>query len=1623
MHGSEGRESEEVIGELLERVAERVPEEQAECARAFVACYYEGVAAEVLAERDLDDLYGAALAHWSLARERLRGSPKCHVYNPSVERHGWQCSHTVIEVVTDDMPFLVDSLRMAVNRRGLTCHLIIHPVLAVRRDRAGRLLGVAAAEGDDGEAREAVMHLEVDRQAGQPLLDALRDEVLRVLADVRVAVEDWRLIRQRLEAVIAGIDATPPPIPADELAEAKAFLEWIADDHFTFLAYREYRLVARGEDLALEQVPGSGLGLMRDGEAGPSQSFAALPAELRALAREPELLVITKAARRSTVHRPSHMDYIGVKRFDAEGRVCGEHRFLGLFTAVAYNRRPRAIPLLRRKEARVLERAGYPPNTHAGKALRQIIETFPRDLLFQIGDEELYEIAIGILQLHERERVRVFIHRDRFGRFYSCIVYVPRDRFNTEVRRAVQAILESSLGGSDAEFQVQLSDSGLARLFYVLRVAPGSRPDYDLRAIEAELARVTHTWGDDLREALLERCGEEAGTRLFRRYGEAFRAGYRDSYPPSVAVADLLRMEELDASGGDLVMNLYRPLEAGEHMVRLKLYRLGRPVSLSDVLPMLGNMGLRVEDEAPYKIKRSSGARVWIHDLGMTHTLGEDFDLDHVREKFEEAFARLWSGEIEDDGFNRLVLGARLGWREVVILRACSRYLRQLGVTFSQRYMAETLAANPHVARLLVALHHARLDPDGHDEARAEALIGEIRNALERVANLDQDRILRSFLGVIRAILRSNYYQRDADGNPKGHLTFKLDPARVPDMPEPRPMFEIFCYSPRVEGVHLRGGPVARGGLRWSDRREDFRTEVLGLVKAQMVKNAVIVPVGSKGGFVPKRLPAGDREAVLAEGIACYRTFIRGLLDLTDNLVGGEVVPPPRVVRHDGDDPYLVVAADKGTASFSDIANEVAAEYRFWLGDAFASGGSHGYDHKEMGITARGAWESVKRHFRERGLDTQTSEFTVVGIGDMSGDVFGNGMLMSRHIKLVGAFNHLHIFLDPDPDPERSFAERERLFALPRSSWADYDRTLISAGGGVWPRTAKSIPLSREARALLGVKAEALPPNELIRALLKAPVDLLWNGGIGTYVKARGERNAEVGDRANDAVRVNGQELRCRVVAEGGNLGFTQLGRIEFARAGGAIFTDAIDNSAGVDCSDHEVNIKILLNQVVAAEDMTFKQRNELLASMTDEVASLVLRNNYLQTQALAMAAAEAPAMLDVHARLIRRLERDGHLDRALEYLPSGEAIAERAAAGEGLALPELAVLLAYVKITLFQDLLASDLPEDPYLGAVLEGYFPTPLRVRFAPLMPRHRLAREIVSTVVANEVVNRAGTSFCFRLAEETGAGAAEVARAFLVAQAVFEMRALWTAIEALDNVVPARIQIRMFLEARKLVERAARWLLRNRPGPLPIEATIEAFRPGVETLTERLPEHLGEELRAPVETAAAELAAAGVPEGLAQRIALGNELLAVLDLVEVARAVERDTEEVAAAYFALGAALDLGWLRDQINALPRDNRWQALARAALRDDLYRQVRELTASVLRAARPGGDARRQVRAWLKGHAAPVGRCAQILADLKGGPRPDFAMLSVALRELRGLHQGVAPAPAAARSRRRRRAG
>ncbi|MFM0339124.1 NAD-glutamate dehydrogenase [Paraburkholderia fungorum] len=1608
--------NEEAVTHLLNDVIEfargRLPEPAFQVVEPFLRHYYDFVDADDLQSRAIADLYGAALAHWQTAQRFVPGSERLRVYNPILEQHGWHSDHTVIEIVNDDMPFLVDSVSMAVNRLGLALHSVVHPVFRIWRGPDGSITRVGQGAEDASDTRSQLasfIHFEVDRCGDAAKLDGLRDEIAKVLRDVRSAVEDWPKIVELARVTIKGMKAGEA---GPEGVEARAFLEWMVADHFTFLGQRDYELVQHGTGFALRAVPGSGLGILRDAlRPSGAAEVTPLPPAAADIITGSSPIFLTKANSRATVHRPGYLDYVGIKLTGADGKVTGERRFIGLYTSTAYLVSATEIPIVRRKCANIVRRAGFLPKGHLAKSLVTVLETYPRDELFQAEENQLYDIALGVLRLQEHQRTRLFVRRDRFDRFVSCLVFVPRDKYNTDLRQRIANLLADAFNGASVEFTPLLSESTLARIHFVVHAKPDGMPHVDTRELEARLVQVTRRWQDDLADALLDAFGEEQGNRLLQHYADSFPPGYRDDYPARTAVRDIELIERVQGSER-LAMNLYRPIEAGPRSFRFKVYRAGQPIALSRSLPMLEHLGVRVDEERPYTIEALDATPAWIHDFGLELADDAEFDIERVKDLFEEAFEQVWTGSIESDDFNRLVLRAQLNAREVTILRAYAKYLRQVGSTFSDAYIERAVTGNPAIARMLVELFIARFNPVFGDtrEARVDGWLKTIDSALDQVPNLDEDRILRQFLGVIKATQRTNYYRFDASGQPKPYLSFKFNPAQVPGLPEPKPMFEIWVYSPRVEGVHLRGGRVARGGLRWSDRREDFRTEVLGLMKAQMVKNVVIVPVGSKGGFVVKNPPPQtDRDAWMREGVACYQTFLRGLLDLTDNLANTVVVPPPDVVRHDPDDPYLVVAADKGTATFSDFANAISQEYGFWLDDAFASGGSVGYDHKKMAITARGAWESVKRHFREMSVDTQATDFTVVGVGDMSGDVFGNGMLLSPHIRLVAAFDHRHIFLDPNPDPAVSLAERGRLFVLDRSSWADYDPSLISAGGGVFPRSAKTIPLSAAVQSVLGISAPALAPAELMRAILQAPVDLLYNGGIGTYVKASRETHLQVGDRANDAIRVNGADLRCKVVAEGGNLGLTQFGRIEFAQRGGRINTDAIDNSAGVDCSDHEVNIKILLGLVVSDGEMTEKQRNALLAEMTDEVGLLVLQDNYYQTQALSIAGRYGVELLDAETRLMRYLERAGRLNRVIEFLPTDEEVAERQAAKQGLTSPERAVLLAYSKMWLYDALLDSTMPEDPLVSDMLIEYFPKPLRQRFSEPMQRHPLRREILATHLTNALVNRVGCEFVHRLMEETDAQPGDIVRACIMARDVFDLDEVWRSIDALDNRVADDVQARMFVEVARLVERSALWFLRQlQSGAVSagdIAGLLARCRDAAQRLASQWPallptaelEALSERQRVLVD--------AGVDSELAVRIASGEISAALLDIAEVASTCGRSLELVAGVYFALGTLLNYRWIGERASALPAPTHWDMLARATALAELARLKRALTTSALADADEASTPDALVQSWRERRSAPLERYTRLLADLRATGGASLSMLLVIVREMAALER------------------
>ena len=1584
-----------------ERIATHVPADVSESTRVLIERSLRLITDEDVEGLEPVDLVDAVLAMEQLGIQRSASQPNIRIWRSSTSRD------LLVGVITDDMPFLVDSVLAALGEAGRRIRLVMHPQLVVERDDTGVLQRVL--DLDAGDARpslalaESWMCVICERDVLWRDDDALRTSIARVLSDVRAAVEDWPRMREQAHRLAQALRQAPPAgVPRDDVDEAVALLDWLVDDHFTFLGYREYTLEGSGEQTQLRMDPDSGLGILRISTTQPSASpaFSALPPAVRARATDPVPLVLSKANTRSTVHRNAYLDYVGIKRFDDQGRVVGERRFLGLFAASAYQASVLDIPVVRRRVHAVMDELGLVPGSHSGRDLRQFLETYPRDELFAMHESDLRHVAASVLHLQERQQPRIFVRHDDYGRFVSCLVYLPRDRYSTAVRAQIADLLMSAFGGASSEYTVLVSDAPMARLHIVVRMPAGQPvPDVDVERLQERVTAIARTWLDDLTEAAVERLGDEGATALLREFDGASPQGYMAEFTPRYAVEHAQRISAL-ADGDIDVQFVVDPADGA----RVVVTSVRTAISLSQILPILHALGAEVLAEHPFEVRRATGPSVFVLDFRLT--LPADAVLDGLESRAADAFTIAWRGASDADGFTALVLRAGLTWQQVAVLRSYARYLRQLGLPFSQEYIQGALARNVDIASLLVQRFVAAFDPVVLDDRAdvLERLDGRISAALDAVASRDEDRILRSLWTVICATLRTNAFV--VDPVQRQALAMKIDTRSVPDAPLPRPRFEIWVTSPRVEGVHLRFGSVARGGLRWSDRREDFRTEILGLVKAQDVKNAVIVPVGAKGGFVPLRLPdpATDREAWLAEGRASYREFIGALLDVTDNLVEGRVQAPLGVVRRDGDDPYLVVAADKGTATFSDLANEIAIERGFWLQDAFASGGSAGYDHKAMGITARGAWESVKRHFRELGIDVARDPFTAVGIGDMSGDVFGNGMLLSRSMRLVAAFDHRHIVIDPEPDAERAYAERARLFALPRSSWADFDASVLSPGGAVYPRDAKQIELSDQARRVLGIQASgALSPEEVIRAVLMAPVDLLWNGGIGTYVKARSQSSLDVGDRANDAIRVNGADLRCRVVGEGGNLGFTQLGRVEAALQGVRLNTDAIDNSAGVDTSDHEVNIKILLRPLVETGALTSDDRVRLLAELTDDVASLVLDDNIEQNVLLGNARAGAATLFAVHRRMIRDLEHRGLLDRALEFLPDEAELDARAVAGRGLTSPELSVLLAYAKNSLTASLTADRLADDPWFATMVRRYFPPRLVDVAHHQLDGHPLRAEIIATATGNALINLGGITFVFRAMEETGASPVEVAKAAIVAIEVFDLQGMWQAITDLDLRVPTTTQDAMHLEVRRLLDRATRWLLQTRGGPLDVAEQIARFAPVVRDWATRVPDLL---LGAEAERLASlrdRYVAEGVPAELATSVAAVLDVYSLLDATDLALRLDEDLQTLLPLYFAVSQRFDVDRTLMRISALPRADRWASQARQALRSDLYAVVAQLTARIARHSDAEREPADRITAWEQAHLPGIARARATLDDVDASDQVDLATLSVVMRAMRNL--------------------
>ncbi|BFM16430.1 NAD-glutamate dehydrogenase GdhB [Maricurvus nonylphenolicus] len=1598
-------------------IDEKLTSEHADQVRSFAQLYYDQYPLEELEGRAINDVYGSAYSWWNFIQHKDPRMAKVKVFNPTLEEDGWLSPHTIVAVLQNDMPFLVDSVRIAVNNFNISLHGIKSTVMNLARDDKGELLELMGpgAKGRNTKkkqfGKEAFIYLEINLHTDESEMAELARAIEASLVELDTVVQDYKPMAAKAEEAEKNLLLAGEKALEDRVTESRDFIRWLSDGHFTFLGYAEYAFEETKEGRCLKELPEKRLGLFKQyPRKAPQVKEADFNEGMARFHLSPQLLSCTKSSVRSRIHRNAYSDYVVVKLFDDKGNVRGEGRFMGLYTSPVYTLSPSKIPMVREKLRYVMERSGLDPMSHDGKVLRQVIETFPRDELFQSSASELFECVIGVARINERHMVRLFMRRDPYGKFVNCIVYVPREDFSTRLRLQIQNLIGKALNAQEHEFNTYFSESVLARSHIVFKVDPDDSPDFDIRRLEERIVDISRSWEDHLLHSLCDALGEERGSMQFSRYGEAFPLSYCSNFEARVAVQDIEIMSGLTADD-DIAMSFYQPMGADKHSMRFKVFHHDSPLELSEIIPVLEHLGLRVLGEHPYEITDKNGQSVWLHDFNLLFGLDTDVDVHSTRHNFQDAFAAIWRGKAESDAFNRLVLGARLSWREVAILRGYARYMKQTAFNFSQTYIANTLANHLEITRNLVALFKASYDPRVNqktekDLERIERLRSKILESVDKVDNLNEDRIIRRYLDFIGGTLRTNFFQKEADGENKSYISFKFSPQQIADIPEPRPMYEIFVYSPRMEGVHLRGGKVARGGLRWSDRLQDYRTEVLGLVKAQQVKNAVIVPSGAKGGFVAKQPPKnGGREAFLKEGIACYRMFIRGLLDVTDNIVEGEIVPPTNVVRPENDDPYLVVAADKGTATFSDIANEISEDYGHWLGDAFASGGSQGYDHKGMGITAKGAWVSVQRHFKEKGIDVQNEDFTVIGIGDMGGDVFGNGMLLSKHICLTAAFNHLHIFIDPNPDSAKTFVERERLFNTPGTSWEDFDKKLISKGGGIFKRSAKSIPISAEMKACFDIKADKLTPTELITALLKAPVDLIWNGGIGTYVKASHETHAEVGDKANDVLRINGNELRCKVFGEGGNLGVTQQARVEFCLHGGACNSDFIDNAAGVDCSDHEVNIKILIDGVVANGDMTAKQRNKLLADMTDEVSDLVLANNYKQTQAISIAEKEAYNRSGEYHRIISQLESEGRLDRGLEFIPDDETLLERYTQGKGLTRPELSVLVSYIKVALKEELADTSLTDDEYMAKAVETTFPNVLRDRFKGQIYDHRLRMEIVATQIANDMVNHMGISFCHRLIETTGSSFVDIAKAYVITRDVYRMHEYFERVEALDFTVPAGLQYDLMVRMMRRMRRGTRWFLRNRRGHLSPSHEVEAFAEQVHELLKAMPEVMCGSPKEAWEADAAELVEQGIPKDLAFWAAMPAGMNSGLGMVESARITGAEPVRVAEIYFHLGDRLGLHWFAEQISDAMVENYWQAIARETFMDDIESQMRTLAVSLIRLGSEEEELSTTIDRWMAQHTLLVERWRSMINELQAAPGTDFAMYSVALRELLDLAQ------------------
>lgn len=1570
------------IDKNIDKILKKLPKNASNELKTFVEQFYQQIPLAALELVNPDKAAAYADEMLDFLKTHKYGKSHIRILTDQTKKDGNGAEHLIVQILNDDKPFLVDSLTNRISQLGFNIHSILHPIFRIRRDDKGVLKEFVDVDAPKGQ-RESFIHFELSALPKDMTKKDVQRALEETLTYVNLAIDDWKdMLGKTLEAR-EGL-AHAKHYNQDTIKETEEFLDWLMHRNFVFLGFVEIDFKGTSKNIEPVINKKTALGISKIDDIPDEISIA------------PTMVDMRKASRYSKVHRHALMDVVTVKRFDEKGNTIGEYRFYGLLTSTAYYQSASTIPLVGRKIERLLKRAGFPSYSHNAKTLMAILQFIPRDELFQISEEDLFELSMGVLALETRPGVKLFARTDIPRRYISALVYVPRELFSTSVRLQVTNTLQKYFAATLENFIASIGESSLARLHLVFRTSKDTPEKLPIKDIEQEIATAIMLWPDKLKAELKSRFDVHHAAHLFNRYAHAFDAAYTSRYPIVSTVYDIEKMQA-SLEHKDLELELYQERDEPKDTLHLKIYNIEEDIALSDILPKLEHMGLRVVDEQPYVVRPTDSPCLRMRDIRMTLKMKEDVNLAQVKPNVEELLRKVWHDDVEDDTFNALVFTSSLNVRQIEVIRALYQYMRQIRFPYGKQSVGKALKDNPMLTSLLVQLFETRFDPDEDDRDNKMAMLcSKIEQGLVHVESLQEDKVISTMQQIIMAMLRTNYYIRGSEGHGQA-LSFKIDSTQVPNIPLPKPFAEIFVYSARVEGIHLRGGKVARGGLRWSDRHGDYRTEVLGLMKAQMVKNAVIVPVGSKGGFVVKQVSPNKRDAYREEGIECYKEYLRGLLDVTDNVINHKVVTPKDVVRHDGDDPYLVVAADKGTATFSDTANSISQDYGFWLDDAFASGGSAGYDHKEMGITARGAWVSVERHFHEMGHDMEKDPFTVIGIGDMSGDVFGNGMLLSENIELVAAFNHLHIFFDPTPDTKKSFKERKRLFEMPRSSWADYDKKLISKGGGVFERSAKKIKLTAQMKKILDTELDSCSPDELIKLILQAPVDLLWNGGIGTYVKAARETHDDVGDRTNNAVRINGNELRAKVVGEGGNLGFTQLGRIEYARNGGRINTDAIDNSGGVDCSDHEVNIKIGLQPAVKKKKLSIKERNHFLESMTDEVAGLVLKDNQLQTQAISIEQHFATQRLPVHAQLIRILEKKGLLDRAIEFLPDESTLTDLRERRMGLTRPEISVLLAYSKLALFADVLESSMPDESYFSVDLKRYFPEKMQEKFAKEIEQHSLKREIIATVATNSMVNRAGLAFYFDILEDTKLPARDIVAAYSLARDIMRMRDVWAHLEKLQKVIPPDLCAELYDEISKLLKYLTFWLLRHRALPLDISKIIDEFCKPAQDAMEQLESMLTEAQLEPIKRQATHLAAKQIPKDVAKHLAILPLFKSALDICSVAKQNKKPIKDVGALYFAFAEKLEFMRIMDRAKTIPTQNRWDRLALQSVIHEFHDELARIIGLIF------ANHKGKVEAFEEQGGGAVQRFMQVVSDMLMRDSLSTPMLMVALGQLKQI--------------------